>query len=160
MNNDDLWNFALACYAKPGVESACLDLQALGFDVCLLLACSWLEIRGVRHDTQRMEQLNQLSLDWQGTVVIPLRSLRNEWRERAATDTALADFRKRVKTLELDAERIQLDRLQLTAQHWRKEGGAHDWLDQLGAGVEGDHCALLDVLRRAASAQLDAGVED
>ena len=30
----DLWNHALALYARPGVEAACLDLQTLGGDVC------------------------------------------------------------------------------------------------------------------------------
>ncbi|WP_157222804.1 DUF2390 domain-containing protein, partial [Pseudomonas sp. S13.1.2] len=26
----DLWNYALALYARPGVEAACLELQAQG----------------------------------------------------------------------------------------------------------------------------------
>ncbi|HCL74708.1 MAG TPA: TIGR02444 family protein, partial [Pseudomonas sp.] len=27
MHTTDLWSFALACYARPGVERLCLDLQ-------------------------------------------------------------------------------------------------------------------------------------
>ncbi|HAW24775.1 MAG: TIGR02444 family protein [Gammaproteobacteria bacterium] len=156
MNNDDLWNFALACYAEPDAEKACLELQALGLDVCLLLTCSWLEIRGVRQNAQRLEQLKQLSLDWQREVVVPLRSLRLAWREQAATDTELEGLRKCVKRLELDAERVQLDRLQQATQHWRTEDGSDDWLNQLSTSVDGDARALLNVLRRAAT-QLDAG---
>ncbi|MGE6528659.1 TIGR02444 family protein [Pseudomonas sp. NPDC077382] len=156
MNNDDLWNFALACYAEPGVEKACLKLQALGLDVCLLLTCAWLETRGVRQNAQRLEELKQLSLEWQRAVVVPLRSLHQAWREQAATDTELEDLRKCVKRLELDAERIQLDRLQRATQHWRTEDGSDDWLNQLSTGVKGDTRALLNVLRRTAI-QLDAG---
>lgn len=160
MNNDDLWNFALACYAEPGAEKACLELQALGLDVCLLLTCAWLETRGVGQNVQRLEELKQLSLDWQRAVVAPLRSLRQAWREQAATDTELAGLRKRIKTLELDAERVQLDRLQRATQCWRTEDDANDWLNPLCTGIDGDPCALLDVLRRAASTQLDAGGAD
>ena len=118
MNNDELWNFALACYAEPGVEKACLELQALGMDVCLLLACVWLEIRGIQQNAQRLEELKQLSKDWQSAVVLPLRNLRQAWREQAAIDTELASLRQRVKTLELDAERTQFERLQQATQHW------------------------------------------
>ncbi|WP_407294700.1 TIGR02444 family protein [Stutzerimonas zhaodongensis] len=159
MKRDDLWNFALACYAEPRVEKACLDLQALGMDVCLLLACAWLEARGVPHNAQRLEELRRFSIDWQATVVAPLRNLRQAWREQAVMDTELADLRKRVKTLELDAERIQLERLQQATQRWPAMKGSNDWLDQLGMGVDADAYALLDVLRRAAS-QLDAGGAD
>ncbi|MGE6662033.1 TIGR02444 family protein [Pseudomonas sp. NPDC077408] len=159
MNNDELWNFALACYAEPGVEKACLELQALGVDVCLLLTCVWLEIRGVHQNAQRLEELKQLSKDWQSTVVLPLRNLRQAWREQAAIDTELASLRQRVKTLELDAERTQLDRLQQATQHWLREDGSNNWLNQLCTGIDGDPDALLIVLRRAAS-QLDAGGAD
>lgn len=159
MKNDDLWDFALACYAEPGVEKACLELQALGMDVCLLLACTWLETRGVRQNAQRLEALKQLSKEWQSAVVLPLRNLRQAWREQAATDTELAGLRKRVKTLELDAERTQLNRLQRAAQHWLPEKGSNDWLNPLCAGVADDPSALLNVLRRAAS-QRGAGGAD
>ncbi len=159
MNNDELWNFALACYAEPGVEKACLELQALGVDVCLLLTCVWLEIRGVHQNAQRLEELKQLSKDWQSAVVLPLRNLRQAWREQAAIDTELASLRQRVKTLELDAERTQLDRLQQATQHWLREDGSNNWLNQLCTGIDGDPDALLIVLRRAAS-QLDAGGAD
>ena len=159
MNNDELWNFALACYAEPGVEKACLELQALGMDVCLLLACVWLEIRGIQQNAQRLEELKQLSKDWQSAVVLPLRNLRQAWREQAAIDTELASLRQRVKTLELDAERTQFERLQQATQHWLREDGSNNWLNQLCTGINGDPDALLTVLRLAAS-QLDAGGAD
>ena len=44
----DLWDFAQRLYARPGVESACLHLQEVGADVCLLLTAGWLGGRGVK----------------------------------------------------------------------------------------------------------------
>lgn len=155
-NDDDLWTFALACYAAPGVEKACLDLQAMGADVCLLLSGAWLEIRGVTCNEQRLRQLKQLSRDWQQEVVAPLRSLRLCWGEQTANDAALANLRERIKTLELDAERIQLDRLQQASGGWPAGKGPGQWLERLCAGLQGEPRASLQLLRRAAQAQLEA----
>jgi len=43
----DLWRFAETLYQRPGVEAACLQLQAQGADVCVLLCAAWLERRQV-----------------------------------------------------------------------------------------------------------------
>lgn len=72
----DLWNYALALYARPGVEAACLELQALGGDVCLLLCATWLQARGVAVLGERAQALQELAEPWQRDVVAPLRSLR------------------------------------------------------------------------------------
>ena len=83
----DLWNFALACYARPGVEALCLRLQAGGADVCLLLCALWLERRRVACDGQRLDQLRAIAEPWQRQVVQPLRELRGFGRaERAFFD--------------------------------------------------------------------------
>ncbi|KPY50662.1 Uncharacterized protein ALO48_04472 [Pseudomonas syringae pv. rhaphiolepidis] len=37
-----LWSFTLDFYARPGVEQACLTLQANGANVCMVLAGSGL----------------------------------------------------------------------------------------------------------------------
>ena len=69
----DLWNFACDRYARPGVESACLQLQAKGADVCLLLTAGWLGRRGVTCTPERAEALQQQARTWQQEVITPLR---------------------------------------------------------------------------------------
>lgn len=81
--NTDLWNHALALYARPGVEAACLDLQAQGGDVCLLLCATWLQAREVAVLDERAQALRDVAEPWQRDVVSPLRSLRQQWRSAA-----------------------------------------------------------------------------
>jgi uncharacterized protein (TIGR02444 family) len=157
MKHDDLWTFALAFYAQPGVEMACLELQAAGTDVCLLLAGIWLEQRGAAYDEARLKQLTAISDDWRARVVAPLRSLRQSWRQQAALDDELADLRTRIKALELDAEQVQLRRLQSAAQQWPASSGSIDWLDRLCADLNREAYSAVQTLRHAAANQLAAG---
>ena len=117
--NTDLWDFAIGLYARPGVEAACLALQGQGADVCLLLCAAWLEQRRTEFSEERAEHLRQLASPWQQDVVQPLRALRQQWRADAMTDPQLATLRERVKALELDAERVQLQRLQQACLGWQ-----------------------------------------
>ncbi|WP_217477418.1 TIGR02444 family protein [Stutzerimonas stutzeri] len=157
MTDDDLWSFALACYAQPGVEDACLELQAAGADVCLLLTAAWLEHRHAPCNEERLERLTSISTDWQALVVTPLRTLRQRWRLQAATDDALANLRMQVKQLELDAERVQLQRLASVAQHWLAGSGSSNWLEPLCSGLTGETRAAVQRLRHAARVQPAAG---
>lgn len=129
----DLWTFATTLYARPGVEAACLELQAAGADVCLVLCGLWLDSRGVGHDPDREGQLRHIAEPWWQEVVKPLRALRQAWREAASQDAALNALRKQVKQLELEAEREQLARLQALAQTWPQQAGKHlnAWLQAL-----------------------------
>ncbi|UPQ83253.1 TIGR02444 family protein [Pseudomonas knackmussii] len=154
MKRDDLWSFALGCYAQPGVEAACLELQSAGADVCLLLTGAWLEHRGISCDEARLERLRAISDDWRTQVVAPLRSVRQSWRQQATLDEELAGLRARVKALELDAENVQLRRLQSVAEQWPAGHDSTGWLDRLCAGLEGDTRVAVQLLRRAATAQL------
>jgi len=141
----DLWSFALARYARPGVENACLTLQAEGADVCLLLCGAWLGERRVSCTAARAEQLKALAKPWQATVVTPLRQLRQSWKAAAASDAALAELREQVKALELRAERELLRRLESASTDWLEDAGetTHYWLREL-AGF--DHPALQSLL--------------
>ena len=127
----DLWTFATTLYARPGVEAACLELQAADADVCLLLCGLWLDSRGVAHNAEREAQLRRIAEPWQREVVKPLRALRQGWREAAGQDSALGGLRERVKQLELEAEREQLGRLQALAEGWSQQPSDQDrqWLD-------------------------------
>ena len=114
----DLWNYCLNLYARPGVEPACLHLQSQGLDVCLVLCAAWLEERGVACDEARLGQLKACAGPWQREVVQPLRLLRTHWREPATRDDALAALRVQIKSLELEAERTLLQRLESVTQGW------------------------------------------
>lgn len=129
----DLWSFATTLYARPGVEAACLELQAAGADVCLLLCGLWLDRRGTPYDDALEGQLRRVSAQWQHDVVKPLRSLRQAWRTPAQQDTALAALRQQIKRLELDAEREQLKRLETLAQDRVRQPGSQQrlWLEAL-----------------------------
>ncbi|MDZ3994344.1 TIGR02444 family protein [Pseudomonas sp. Teo4] len=141
----DLWNHALALYARPGAEQACLALQASGADVCLLLCGTWLQTRGVAADDERVRALRELAEPWQRDVVVPLRHLRQQWREAAASDPQLLALREQVKGLELQAEKALLERLQQRAQQWPADAGerTQDWLALLVPEQARSHDALV-----------------
>jgi uncharacterized protein (TIGR02444 family) len=141
----DLWNFALELYARPGVEQACLDLQDAGNDICLLLTGAWLQQRGVRCVDERMRALTEVAGPWQREVVSPLRQTRRHWRTAAGQDAELAALREQIKKLELQAERVLLERLQALAANWPDEEAQSDWL----LALTGENSAALQVLRGA-----------
>jgi len=153
----DLWNYALALYARPGVEAACLELQAQGGDVCLLLCATWLQARGVALLDARAQALHDIAEPWQREVVGPLRSLRQQWRALASGDTQLAALREQVKGLELQAEKALLARMQECSRQWPADSHepTDDWLARLAPDPARHHDAL-DLLRVAAAALQDA----
>ena len=145
----DLWNFAVQLYARPGVESACLQLQDAGCDVCLLLTGAWLEQRGVPCRDDYLHALRDLAQPWQQNVVMPLRQTRQQWRAAASQDAELAPLREQLKRLEQEAERLLLKRLEALTRDWPSENAGSDWLQPLG----GNDSAALQVLRGAIAAR-------
>ena len=147
----DLWRFAEDFYQRPDVENACLHLQAQGADVCLLICAAWLDRRNVAISRSRAEQLSAAAQPWQREVVGALRQLRQAWREPAHSDPALATLREQVKRLELDAERVQLERLASLSADWPSEGGQPlpGWLDALTPAKTGEDRDALEHLRAA-----------
>ena len=151
----DLWRFAEALYQRPGVEAACLLLQTQGADVCLLLCAAWLERRQITCTNERSDALRNIAQPWQQQVVVPLRQLRQSWREQAQSDHALAQLREQIKQLELTAEREQLERLAACTQDWSSHAANAplNWLEKL-APQQCNHDALQTL--RIAAAQLSA----
>ena len=139
----DLWDFAQRLYARPGVESACLHLQEVGADVCLLLCGAWLERHGIACTPTHVEQLQTIAQPWQTEVISPLRQLRQNWRTAAQQQAPLAALRERLKGLELDAEQQLLLALQACAHDWARasESAVPAWLDAL-VGTDADPDAL------------------
>ncbi|MEX6500870.1 TIGR02444 family protein [Pseudomonas zhanjiangensis] len=148
----DLWRFAQDYYQRPGVEAACLQLQGQGADVCLLICAAWLGRRGVACSTARVAQLRRLAQPWQQEVVGVLRQVRQDWRDAARHDKQLAELRERVKQLEQEAERLQLQRLESLGEAWPCAVAADSlaWLEQvLPTACRTDRAALVQ-LRDAA----------
>lgn len=133
----DLWNFAQRLYGRPNVETACLQLQAAGADVCLLLCACWLEQSAQAYSPQRCQQLQNLAQPWQQQVITPLRQLRQSWRTAAQQQPELAILREQLKDLEQQGERQLLMQLQACALTWPALDGAaaSDWLVPLAAGA-------------------------
>lgn len=150
--SSDLWSFALDVYARPGVEDACLQLQTAGANVCLLLCGLWLEQRAVTCDEPRVRLLKALTAPWDVEVVQPLRTLRMQWKARAVDDAVVAGMREQIKSLELEAERTLLSRLEGVAQGWRRnDAGSVTWLEDLAGNAASLNRDALQVLRVAAT---------
>lgn len=149
----DLWSFTLDFYARPGVEQACLSLQASGANVCQLLCGVWLIQRGIAYDSEHARKIEQLATPWHEDVVRPLRELRTQWRDSAEKDPQLSLLRAQVKTLELEAERELLARLEaLTLKESAQEKRTveqGDWLNHLAGKAAVQHHDALQVLRVA-----------
>lgn len=148
----DLWTFAVSCYARPGVETACLALQAEGAEVCLLLCGAWLEAHGVAPTPERLQQLEEIALAWQPRLQ-PLRKLRQDWRAAAAQDAELNALRERLKAVELQGERILLARLEQASRGWQSGAAASSWLQSLAAN--GSRTALATLRDAAMQTQLE-----
>ncbi|SQF93535.1 alginate regulatory protein AlgP [Paucimonas lemoignei] len=148
----DLWSFTLDVYARPGVEQACLALQANGANVCMLLCGAWLMQRGVECSSHRLLEIGQLARPWDEAVVSPLRQLRTHWRDAAQLDRPLALLREQVKALELAAEQELISRLEAVCQNWgtaEKSADQPDWLTELAGDAARQNRDALQMLRVA-----------
>ena len=108
-----LWDFAVALYARPGVEAACLTLQDdHGQCVDLLLWRLW--ALGRRIGAGDLARAATLARDWEGAVTAPLRAARRALAAPAAgiADSARLVLRGQVKAAELAAERLLLEALE------------------------------------------------
>lgn len=106
-SGNPFWDFSLAVYGRPGVPAACLSLQdRRGADVNLLLFAAWAGMAcGVRLNTEALAVIDAGVRTWREEVVRPLRAVR---RRVKGEDDALY---QRLKAAELEAERIQQDRM-------------------------------------------------
>ncbi len=107
MTGNPLWEFSLALYGRPGVPAACLDLQdRLGQDVNLLLFAAWAGMAcNADLPAAELARIDSAVAPWRAEVVRPLRAVR---RRVKGEDDALY---RRMKAAELEAERVQQDRL-------------------------------------------------
>lgn len=130
----DLWTFAVDLYQRQHVAQDCLALQDRGANVCLVLCAAWLERRSIDCTPARLTGLADIAAAWSEAVVVPLRSLRQQWREDAQLDARLAQLREAVKDLELQSERILLERLESFSREWSASPSPRPWLEAVLPG--------------------------
>lgn len=110
--DEDIWSFCLRFYARPGVSAACLALQEdHGADVVLLLYLLFLARARRSLAAEAVGQCNQAAQAWREAVIQPLRRVRGTLKSAPAAYPRAGALRKSVAAAEMDAERMQLQRL-------------------------------------------------
>ncbi|WP_192035833.1 TIGR02444 family protein [Halomonas sp. YLGW01] len=114
-----LWDFALAFYARPGIEAACLTLQdGAGLDVNALLWACWLDAHDLTPEAELANDDHPLWTElraWQREITLPLRRQRRALKKQALANPAIAELRETIKHAELLSEREALARLEAIA---------------------------------------------
>lgn len=110
----DLWDWAVAVYARDGVAEACLALQdEHGQCVPLLLWAAWAAHGG--HEILEAEagHAARIARVWSEDVITPLRQVRRRLKTALedGDEAARLPLREKIKALELDAERALMVRL-------------------------------------------------
>lgn len=112
------WDWAVAAYARPGVEPALLDLQdRYGQCVPLLLVSAWAHDAGRAFDAESLEAAADAARAYDGTIIGPLRAIRRTLKAPVPDldEPARHAIREQVKALELDAERRLIGALEALA---------------------------------------------
>jgi uncharacterized protein (TIGR02444 family) len=109
--NDALWRFSLAFYARPGVPESLIALQDRdGLDVNLMLFALWVGFSGRgRITSDGIAAADQAISKIRAEVVEPLRALRR--RLKHDPDADVQWLREGVKALELAGEKLIQTRL-------------------------------------------------
>jgi uncharacterized protein (TIGR02444 family) len=107
---DALWHFARTVYGRPGVATACLELQdRFDANVVLLLYAAWAgAVHGIALTDADLAQARSTAVPWHTDVVEPLRHVRRRLKFGPAPSPATAELRARLQALEIDAERLEL----------------------------------------------------
>jgi uncharacterized protein (TIGR02444 family) len=107
----DSWAFALDIYARPGVADACLSLQnEAGVDVMMLLAIAFAAVKlRILLTPAEIRELDEACRPWREQIVWPLRAIRSGLKSGPlpAPSSETEQFRSKIKTVELAAERLQ-----------------------------------------------------
>jgi uncharacterized protein (TIGR02444 family) len=101
------WKFSVAVYAAPGVADECIELQDRhDIDVNVLMFCAWLGwSRKVGLTAKDIEAIDRLARAWNENAVKPLRAVRRF--TKGMPEAEIRSLRARVKTVELDAEKVE-----------------------------------------------------
>jgi uncharacterized protein (TIGR02444 family) len=108
------WRFSLRFYRQPGVAEICITLQDnCGVDVNILLFFLWLATARRRVSPDVAQAVCAKATSWRDDVVAPLRAVRRRLKDGPALvePSAAERFRTTIKTIELEAERLQQEAL-------------------------------------------------
>jgi uncharacterized protein (TIGR02444 family) len=114
------WLFSQSIYAAAGVQEECLQLQdKFGVDINLLLFSAFIgAVHGALLSTEELSNASAAAAQWQGNVVRSLRTIRRALKQADLPHPAVAlpvdSLRKSVKSVELEAERIE----QIVLEAW------------------------------------------
>ncbi len=116
-SSHNFWDFSLRIYQAAEVAMTCLSLQNKHhLDVNLVLFCLWYGTDYGPMPAPLLERAYKHSASWKENVVQPLRNTRSWMKSNASGEFAEgAEFetlRQRIKTVELDAEKIQQQALE------------------------------------------------
>jgi uncharacterized protein (TIGR02444 family) len=107
----DCWAFALEGYARPAVTDACLELQnQAGVDVMMLLVIAFATVRlRIVLTPAEIGELAEVCRPWREQIVWPLRAIRSGLKTgpSPAPCSQTEQFRSKIKTVEIAAERLQ-----------------------------------------------------
>lgn len=110
----EIWQFAVELYGMPRVAECCIFLQdQCAVDVVhLIFLLFMLDANGFRADRQFVRRSRHVCDEWRSKVIIPLRQVRRDLKPMESGDIEGArEFRHEIKSLELQAERLQLNYL-------------------------------------------------
>lgn len=105
------WKFALDLYRQPDVAADCLRLQdEHGLDVSLLLVALWLgSERRVALNSVALGEAQAIARDWAAVAVTQVRAARRGVKlSPFIGDPAVVSFRAKLKSAEIEAERIEI----------------------------------------------------
>jgi uncharacterized protein (TIGR02444 family) len=115
--DNPFWDYAVELYRRPGVEGACLELQARhALDVNLVLLCCWLASHGVAPDEWTLSRIAAAAESWQAAFILPLRAVRRRLKADLADPQPhiparwpelTSGLRGRVLALEIEGERLE-----------------------------------------------------
>jgi len=136
-----VWDRIVARYLEtPGLRELCLELQELyDADVIMALFLRAADDAGLSPSPEQITALRDAVSPWRGKVVKQLRSVRQWLKPRIDNDKSAA-FRDKIKALELEAERFELEDIcqsfnsmtsSPTTDH--RSAAARHYLEDLGA---------------------------
>lgn len=111
----NLWDYAVSRYGRPGVADACLTIQRdFGADIPMVLYAGWMGGRGRVLESRDIAQIDETLGEWRGEVIVPLRAMRTRMKSGPfpAPSPATSSLRDKIKAAELAAEKIELDVLE------------------------------------------------
>ena len=111
----DLWSFSLDFYDSPEVQATCLELQdRYGCDVNIVLFLLWRASGNAWFGSRAVAEIDAAVSSWRTNVVQQLRVIRRDLKATNCLDDGEAQsfFRSMIKSLELEAEKLEQAQLE------------------------------------------------